>query len=125
MKLTRWRCPAAGGEPGRGVDRDDPAVVEQRDPVAQALGLLHEVRDEDDRHALVSDALDQRPRVTPGLGIESGGELVEHRELWPADERQRDRQPLALSPGELREARLALAGETEQRQQRRGSAGSR
>ena len=37
------------GQPGRGVHGHDPARVDQRHPVAEPLGLLHEVGDEQDR----------------------------------------------------------------------------
>jgi hypothetical protein len=63
------------------VDRDHPSRVDRRNAVAQSLGLLHEVRYEDDRHPAAADLLDQRPRVAARLRVEPGRELVEHCNL--------------------------------------------
>ena len=95
----------AGDDPGGRVEGHEPARVDQRDPVGQALGLLHEVGDEDDRHAAVADVLDELPGVAPGLRVEAGGELVEDRDPRVADERERDREPLLLAARELAELR--------------------
>ena len=86
-RSSAGRCPEAdplaesGAEVGGGVDRADAAVVQQRDAVAEILGLLHEVRDEDHRQALVADALDQLPGLATRLRVEAGRQLVEDREL--------------------------------------------
>jgi len=101
------------GQRGRGVQRHDPASVDQRHPVAQPLGLLHEVGDEHDRDAPVAHALDQLPGVPPGLRVQAGGQLVQHRHAWVADEGQRDRQPLLLAAGELAERRPGLGRDTQ------------
>ena len=63
------RCPEA--DPFRGrcllaevrgrTEGDDLAVVDERHPVAEPLGLLHEVGDEDDRDPAVADALRSVP----------------------------------------------------------------
>ena len=45
----------------------------------------------------------RRPGVAPGGGVQPRRQLVEHRDLRVADERQRDREPLALAAGELGE----------------------
>ncbi len=103
----------AGDEAGRRVERHDAAVVDQGDAVGEALGLLHEVGHQDDRHAAVADILDELPGVTPRLRVEAGGQLVEDRDLRVADQRQRDRQPLLLAAGQLAERGLALVGQAE------------
>src|SRR3990172_7606095 len=38
---------------GDGTDRDDPAVVHDRDPIAETLCLVHVVRADDDRRVVV------------------------------------------------------------------------
>ena len=103
----------AGHDPGRRVEGHEAARVDQRDAVGQALGLLHEVGHEDDRHAAVADVLDELPGVAPGLRVEAGRELVEDRDLRVADERERDREPLLLAARQLAERGLALVGEPE------------
>ena len=96
--------------------------MQQRNAVAEILGLLHEVRDEDHRHALVADALDQLPGLATRLRVEAGGQLVEDRQLWTPDQRERDRQALALSAGEVDVARVTLLLETQQRAAARSGA---
>ena len=107
--------PAAGprGQAGRAVERDDMSGVDQGHPVAQPLGFLHEVRHQEDRHPAVPHALDEVPGVAPGLRIEPRRHLVEHGDLRPADQGQRDGQPLALAAGQGPVVVLALAGQTE------------
>jgi hypothetical protein len=106
------------GEPGGRVLHHDAALVDQRHPVTEPLGLLHEMADEHDRDPSVPGALDQLPGVAPGLRVKARGQLVEHRDPRAADQRQRDRQPLLLAAGQLPERRVALAGEPERLQQR-------
>jgi hypothetical protein len=101
------------GQAGRGVQGDDASVLDQRHPVAQPLGFLHEVRHQDDSHATATHALDELPGVAAGLGVEPGRHLVEHRDLRPADERERDRQPLPLAARQRPVVIVALPGQTE------------
>ena len=81
--------------------------VDDGEPVGEALGLFHEVGDEDDGHAAVADALDQVPGVAPGLRVEAGRQLVEDRDPRVPDERERDRQPLLLTARQLAERRVS------------------
>jgi len=106
-----------GGEPFRGVDRHHPAGVQHRHPVAEPADLLHVVADQHDRDATGPDLLDQPPGVAPGVGVEAGAELVQDGDLGVADQGERDREALALAPGELVEAGVALAGQAELLQQ--------
>ena len=82
------------GQPLRRVNGNDPALVEECHPVAETLGLVHVVGDEEDRDTAVADRLDELPGVTPGLGIETGGHLVEHGDLGAPDEGEGDRDSL-------------------------------
>ena len=99
--------------PGGRVEGDDPARVDDGDPVAEPLGLLHEVGDQHDGDPAVADRLDQVPGVTAGLRVEPGGQLVEDRDPRVADQRQGDRQPLLLAARELAERGVALVAEAE------------
>jgi hypothetical protein len=116
----RIRC--GGGDPrnqaGGRVDGDQPAGVEQRQAVAEPLGLLHEVRDQHHGHAPVADALDEVPGVTTRVRVQPGGQLVQDGDLRVADQRQRDRQPLLLAAGELGEPGVTLVGQPQVLQQR-------
>src|SRR5215467_4056451 len=109
----------AGGQVGRAAGGDHPAGVDDRDPVAQPLGLLHEVGDQDHGDPAVPDPGDQRPGVPPGLRVQAGGELVEHGDARVADQRERDRQPLPLAAGQLAEPGVLLARQPEPVQQLR------
>jgi hypothetical protein len=60
-----------------GAGRDDPAVVDERDPVAQLLGLFEVVRGEQDRRALGVDALDVLPQLEAQLDVDAAVGLVE------------------------------------------------
>ena len=51
--------------------------------------------------------------LAPGVGVETGGEFVEHRDLRAADQGQRYGQPLFLAAGELSVGRAALCREPE------------
>ena len=101
----------ADDQAARRVRGDDPALVDDGDAVAEALGLVHEVRDQDDRGAAVADLLDEVPGDPPRGGVEPRGHLVEEDDLGRADERQSDEQPLALPAGEAREGSVPLLRE--------------
>ena len=100
------------------------AAVDDGDPIGEALGLLHEVRDQQDGHAPVADRLDQLPRLAAGLRVEAGRQLVEDRDLGIADQGQRDREPLLLPAGQVLVGGVALVGRAEFVDSARGSAGS-
>ena len=112
---NRSRCTAStrDDDPGGRVEGHDAAGVDQGDPVGEALGLLHEVGDEDDRHAAGPDVLDELPGVAPGLRVEARRELVEDRDLGVADEGEGDREPLLLAARQLAELGLALVRQPE------------
>ena len=103
----------AGDDPRRRVERDQAALVDDRDPVGEALRLVHEVGHEDDRDAPRPDVLDELPRVAASLRVEAGRQLVEDRDPRVADEGQRDRQALLLAARQVPELAVALLGEAE------------
>jgi hypothetical protein len=87
--------------------------VDQGEPVAELLGLLHEVGDEHDRRAVPAYLVDEPPHVAAGLRVEPGRQLVEERHSGSSDEGQRDREPLLLAAGEGGVPRVQLGAEPE------------
>ena len=98
---------------GRRVDIDDPAVVDDRDPVAQPLGLFHQVCGQKDRLAARSDTADQLPDCTPRLRVQTGRQLVEKHDFRIVDESERDEEPLLLPARQRHEPGVALVCEPE------------
>src|SRR5438034_1072531 len=117
---------------GRRADRRDPELlgpredlagwaVEQDAPVvhddhpAGVLGHeLHDVGDREDGHALV--AVQPRQEVhdlARARHVLSRGGLVHDQDLWPHHDDRRDREPLAIAPGELEWVELALVPQLE------------
>jgi hypothetical protein len=103
--------PSRSAKSERRVDRDHTTRVDQRDAIAQPLGLVHEVCDQHDRHAPVPDAFDQSPRLPASLRVKTCGQFVEDRDLRVADQRQRGRQALLLSAREALVVVAALRGQ--------------
>src|SRR5690606_4617114 len=97
--------------------RDDPAAVDHDEPVAEPLGLVHEVGDEQHGHPGVAHPLDEVPGGAARRGVEPGGELVEHGHLRPADECEGDGQALLLTARQLAELLVAVRGEVEEVQE--------
>jgi len=89
----------SGQRTGR-AERDHPPAVDDRDPVAERLGLLHEVGHQHDGGAAISDPANQVPRGAARGRVETGGQLVEEDDLGPAEQRERDEEALLLAAGE-------------------------
>src|SRR5262249_62001591 len=87
---------------GRPADLLDPALVEDRDPVAHGQRFLLIVRDVDERHAEVAlERLEKDLHLLPKLEIERPERLVQEQHARPVDDRARESNPLALPAGEL------------------------
>src|SRR5437868_4207763 len=83
---------------GRGrVERGDPAVVDDRDAIAELIRLLHVVRGEQYGAALRLELADAIAQVPRRLRIQSHGRLVENdeRRIW--EERPSQGETLAHS----------------------------
>ena len=89
------------------------AVVDDRDPLAEGVGLLHVVRREEDRLALAVEVAEDLPEVDAGLRVDARGRLVEEEHARPVRERARDHQPLREAAGELEDHRVGALGERE------------
>ena len=71
----------------------DPALVDDHDPVAELLGLVHVVRGEHEGGAALLEPEQPVPQHVPGLRVEAGGRLVEHEDARLVDQRPGDGQP--------------------------------
>ena len=100
-------------QPVRGVEGTDPAAVDDRDPIAEVLRLLHRVGDQQHGDAAVAHLAHQLPDIAAGARVQTGRELVEDHHPRVADERQRDREPLLLPPAQQGEAAVEMLGQSE------------
>ena len=62
---------------GRRVQRNDFALIDDSDAVAQVLGFIHEVGNEHNRLTLCPDRPDQFPCGPAGLRIQSAGQFIQ------------------------------------------------
>ena len=97
---------------------DDPAVVDDREPVSQLVGLLQIVRGEQHGHLLCRrQPLDLAPHVGAGLGIEAGGRFVQEQHARAVHQADRDVElaghPTGVGLGEP----VGIVGQTEAVQQ--------
>ena len=88
--LGRQQPPQAAGR----VVGDHLAVVHDRDPVAQAVGLEHVVRRQQERRPQLPQLDDPLPEEQPRLRVEPRRRLVEHEQLRLVHQRPGDHQPL-------------------------------
>src|SRR6266571_4047846 len=98
--------PQRGDELARRAERNDLAVIHDRDAVAEALGFLHVVRREQHGAALRAEAANDRPQLPARLRIEAGGRLVENQHLV-----DRARLPVERSEQRQHLTDLELVGE--------------
>jgi hypothetical protein len=79
---------------GRRIADQHLARMHQRDAVA-ALGLVHEMRRDEDRHAVLPRQVDEDlPERVARDRVDAGGRLVEDQHLRRVDHRHREREPL-------------------------------
>ena len=97
----------------RAADVDDLSVLDHRYPVAQPLGLLHQMSGHEDRLTAVADAAHQLPDRPPRLRVEPSGQLIQKYYFRIVDQRQSDKQSLLLPAGERHEPGVPLVREAE------------
>jgi hypothetical protein len=83
-------------------------VIHDGDPVAQPFSLLHVVCGEQYGAALGLELLDQVPELAAGLGVETGGRLVEEEQLRIAHQGAGQGHPLLLPARELADSAAPL-----------------
>ena len=72
---------------------DHVAVVDDRDPVGEPVGLLEVLGRQQDGRAVADELLDRLPQVDPRARVQAGGRLVEEQHRRARDERRREVQP--------------------------------
>ena len=110
-----------------GVLADGAAVAQHRHAVAEGQHLLEEVRDEEDRDALVAQPPQHREEAGDVAEVEARGRLVEHQHARMVDHRAADRDELADRGGAASAAAGADRGRRDRarrasRRRRRGCA---
>jgi len=100
----------------RRLGRQQRAVINDRNPIADRLGLLHRVRRQEDAAALLADVLDPAPQLAARLGIKARGRLVEQQQRGIVDDRDVQSEALLLSAGELLEGLVRLTLESDHAQ---------
>ena len=88
-------------------------MVDHDDVVGELLGLVHEVRGEQDGRAVAPQGLDELPGGAAGLRVQPGGGLVEEHQLGAPDDGHGQRQALLLAAGERAERHALDVGEPE------------
>ncbi len=92
---------------------DDFSVIDDGQPVAEAFGLVHVVRGEQDSATFFLEGADDVPELAAALGIESGGGLVEKKNARIADQCGGDGQALLLAAGKFADPGVGFLGELE------------
>ena len=81
-------------------EREDPAVVHDRDPVTQAVRLLHVVRGQQDGLPGPVELAEHVPQRQPTLRVKAGGGLVEEEHRRAVEDRAGHHQPLGHAAGQ-------------------------
>jgi hypothetical protein len=107
-------------ELGRGAEREQAPVVDDRDPVAEPVGFLHVVRDQQDRLPGLVQLAHDLVQSDPALRVEPGRRLVEEQHGRAVHDRARDHQPLRHPAGECIDRLARDVREREPLEQRLG-----
>ena len=104
--------PRSAADFARRALRQNPPAVHDRDAVA-ILGLFHEMRRDDHRHALRRERRDPLPEIAPGQRIGAARRFVEKQYLRLVQQRRRHRQSLLVAAGQLSARQTAERAELE------------
>src|SRR5437868_11527424 len=85
----RLRLRSGGGSVGDGLVTLDLTVPDMDDAMSVERDVVF-VGDEDDRVALVVQALEERHNLVAGRGVEVAGRFVREKNRWVVDQRTRD-----------------------------------
>src|SRR5579885_2242139 len=101
---------------------DDATVVNHRDAVGDAVGLVHVVSGEKDRDLiLLVEALDVRPHLVAALRVEAERRLVEEENLRRVQQAPRDLKPAAHPARKSFDERVAAFPKLEEFEERLGA----
>ena len=78
--MTIVSAPVDALELLRRAEREQLAVVDDREPVAELVGLFHVVRGEEDGLAVAVQLAEDLPQRDATLRVEAGGRLVEEQD---------------------------------------------
>ncbi|MPM55702.1 hypothetical protein SDC9_102499 [bioreactor metagenome] len=106
-------CPALGHQRGGCVAVQHPAGVHHRHTVA-ALGLVHEVGGDEDRHMVAARQFHQQtPELVARHRVHARGGLVQNQQLGLVHHGHGQRQALAFAQRQLRGQAVALGSQAE------------
>ena len=97
----------------RRAERDDPAVVDDRDTIAEMFRFVNVMRREQHRVAVLPRSRDFVVQLAAGLRIPARGRLVLKHDLRSVHEGERERQPLPLSFRQRVERRIGFFDQRE------------
>ena len=103
-----------GDQLAAGALGHQPALVDDADPVAEALGLLHVVRGVEHRQALAAERLDALEDGVAALRVDAHGRLVEHQELGVVQQAGGDVGPALHAARVVADAVAGPVGQTDQ-----------
>jgi hypothetical protein len=101
----------------RGALGDQPAVVEQRDPVGELVGLLQVLGGQEDRDPAGHQVADDLPHGAAAAGVQAGGRLVQEDDPRVADQAHGQVGPPPHAAGEGRGRLPGRRGQVEPLQQ--------
>ena len=90
---------------------DDPPVVDDGDPLREAVGLVEVLRREQDGRALAAQLVDRAPELLPRARVQPGRGLVEQDHRRAADQARAEVEPAAHAAGVGRDAPVGGVGE--------------
>jgi len=101
---------------------DDAAVVEDRDPAGELIGLLQVLRGEEDRDAGRHQVANDLPHGPAAARIKAGGRLVQENQPRLTDQGHREVEPTPHAAGVGGRLLPGVRGQVEAVEQRRGTA---
>jgi len=113
VHLGEGLCFVAGAQAVGAVAGEQLAVTDQRDLVAELLGLLEVVRGEQDRRPVFVQLADVAPELNSQLEVDARGRLVEDHEPRSVHQRTRQLQAPFLAARQPRGPHVGLRFEVE------------
>jgi len=106
VDLGRLSAGVVANELSWSADRHNLPVRDDRDGIAQPLGLLDVVRAHQNRDAFGAQQVDQRPQLLADLRIQADGGLVEQQQPRLVQQRAGDQEPAAHPAAQVIDDRI-------------------